>query len=83
MGESPDSHGRLPGEPPPSAGPRNISQAYRQPTASTQATPRPPEGYPKASDILPPWKRREPHSPSPCPLPEGEGAPKVCAPLSL
>ena len=37
MGESPDSHGRLLGAPPASAGPRNISQAYGQPAAGTRA----------------------------------------------
>jgi len=26
------------------------------------------------SEIRSPWKRRESHSPSPCPLPKGEGA---------
>ena len=31
------------------------------------------KGYCQASENLSPWKRREPHSPSPYPLPRGEG----------
>jgi len=48
MGDSWDSHGRLPGAPPASAGPRNISQAYGQ--QAEGSFPDPDSGAQSASE---------------------------------